>query len=169
MDFAFLNNAESFDIFPMLISKFSFSNNDFFVCKEWTIENFNKFEEFDELLKKEEKPITFNITIDNSKELKLFKDAKNKKEEDIIVDKNYVEAIQLKVKENIYSKRPFKEKKLLGRKKKAYEGLGEHNKFSNDNIIRKIKYVILHKIKYKIVNVLKNLNFLFSNKILFNY
>ena len=79
MDFAFLNNAESFDTFPMLNSKFSFSNNDFFVCKEWTIENFNKFEEFDELLKKEEKPISFNITIDNSKELKLFKDAKHKK------------------------------------------------------------------------------------------
>ena len=118
MDFAFLNNAESFDTFPMLNSKFSFSNNDFFVYKEWTIENFNKFEEFDELLKKEEKPISFNITIDNSKELKLFKDAKNKKKEDIIVDKNYVEAIQLKVKENIYSKRPFKEKKLLGRKKR---------------------------------------------------
>ena len=118
MDFAFLNNAESFDTFPMLNLKFSFSNNDFFVYKEWTIENFNKFEEFDELLKKEEKPITFNITIDNSKELKLFKDAKNKKEEDIIVDKNYVEAIQLKVKENICSKRPFKEKKVLGRIKR---------------------------------------------------
>ncbi len=157
MDFAFLNNAESFDTFPMLNSKFSFSNNDFFVCKEWTIENFNKFEEFDELLKKEEKPITFNITIDNSKELKLFKDAKNKKEEDIIVDKNHVEAIQLKVKENIYSKRPFKEKKLLGRKKKAYEGLGEHNKFSNDNIIRKVKHVILHNIMVFINKKIKSL------------
>ena len=157
MDFAFLNNAESFDTFPMLNSKFSFSNNDFFVYKEWTIENFNKFEEFDELLKKEEKPITFNITIDNSKELKLFKDAKNKKEEDIIVDKNYVEAIQLKVKENIYSKRPFKEKKLLGRKKKAYEGLGEHNKFSNDNIIRKVKHVILHNIMLFINKKIKSL------------
>ena len=157
MDFAFLNNAESFDTFPMLNSKFSFSNNDFFVYKEWTIENFNKFEEFDELLKKEEKPISFNITIDNSKELKLFKDAKNKKEEDIIVDKNYVEAIQLKVKENIYSKRPFKEKKLLGRKKKAYEGLGEHNKFSNDNIIRKIKHAILHNIMFFINKKIKSL------------
>ena len=157
MDFAFLNNAESFDTFPMLNLKFSFSNNDFFVCKEWTIENFNKFEEFDELLKKEEKPITFNITIDNSKELKLFKDAKNKKEEDIIVDKNYVEAIQLKVKENIYSKRPFKEKKLLGRKKKAYEGLGEHNKFSNDNIIRKVKHVILNNIMLFINKKIKSL------------
>jgi len=157
MDFAFLNNAESFDTFPMLNSKFSFSNNDFFVYKEWTIEDFNKFEEFDELLKKEEKPISFNITIDNSKELKLFKDAKNKKEEDIIVDKNYVEAIQLKVKENIYSKRPFKEKKLLGRKKKAYEGLGEHNKFSNDNIIRKVKHVILHNIMVFINKKIKSL------------
>ena len=36
-------------------------------------------------------------------------------------------------------KRPFKEKKDLGRKKKEYEGLGLHNKFSDDNIIRKVK------------------------------
>jgi hypothetical protein len=50
--------------------------------------------------------------------VKLFEDANNKKEDEIIVDKNYIEAIQLKVKENIYSKRPFKEKKSLGRKKK---------------------------------------------------
>ena len=40
------------------------------------------------------------------------------KKVEIIVDKNYVEAIQLKVKENICSKRPFKEKKVLGRIKR---------------------------------------------------
>ena len=44
--------------------------------------------------------------------MKLFEDANTKKEDEIIVDKNYIEAIQLKVKENIYSKRPFKEKKV---------------------------------------------------------
>ena len=146
MDFTFLNNAESFESFPMFNSKFPFSNGDFFVYKNLPNQNFNKYEEFDELFKKEEKPLPFNITIDNSKDMKLFEDTNNKKEEEIVVDKNYIEAIQLKVKENIYLKRPFKEKKLLGRKKKAYEGLGEHNKFSNDNIIRKVKHVILHNI-----------------------
>ena len=43
-------------------------------------------------------------------------------------------------------KRPFKETKSLGRKKKPYEGLGEHNKFSGDNIIRKIKHIILQSL-----------------------
>ena len=73
----------------------------------------------------------------------------------------------MKVKENILAKRPFKEQKNLGRKKKAYEGLGEHNKFSSDNIIRKVKHVILqsllnfinHKIRilyaYEGENILK--------------
>ena len=74
-----------------------------------------------------------------------FEDENNKveKKEEIIIDKKYIEAIQLKVKKNIFMKRPFKETKSLGRKKKPYEGLGEHNKFSGDNIIRKIKHVIL--------------------------
>ena len=118
MDFAFLNNAESFESFPMLNSKFPFSNNEFFVYKELSNKNFKKYEEFEELFKKEEKHIPFNITIENSKDMKLFDDTNNKKEDEIIVDKNYIEAIQLKVKENIYWKRPFKEKKLIGRKKK---------------------------------------------------
>ena len=44
---------------------------------------------------------------------------------------------------NIYLKKPFKEKKLIGRKKKSSEGLGEHNKFSDDNLIRKVKNIVL--------------------------
>ena len=60
--------------------------------------------------------------------------------------KSHKESIQLKIKENIYLKKPFNEKKNLGRKKKSYEGLGEHNKFSDDNIIRKCKHVILDSI-----------------------
>ena len=51
------------------------------------------------------------------------------------------------MKEKILSKRPFKEKKNLGRKKKEYEGLGEHNKFSDDNIIRKIKRAVLQNVR----------------------
>ena len=60
--------------------------------------------------------------------------------------KSHKESIQLKIKENIYLKKPFNEKKNLGRKKKSYEGLGEHNKFSDDNIIRKCKHVILDSV-----------------------
>jgi hypothetical protein len=56
--------------------------------------------------------------LENSKELKQIEDHFKKKEEEINVDKKYIETIQLKVKKNIYSKRPFKEKKILGRKKK---------------------------------------------------
>ena len=74
------------------------------------------------------------------------------KEEKYKMDKKHIEAIQLKVKENIYLKRPFKEKKSLGRKRKFHEGLGEHNKFSDDNILRKCKHVILE-------SVLKFINF----------
>ena len=58
-------------------------------------------------------------------------------------DKKHIQEIQSRVKEKIYLKRPFKEKKILGRKKKHNEGLGEHNKFSDDNILRKCKNVIL--------------------------
>jgi hypothetical protein len=75
--------------------------------------------------------------------LNFDKDINNEKEDNIILDKKFVENIQWKEREKIISKRPFKEKKDLGRKKKEYEGLGLHNKFSDDNIIRKVKNTIL--------------------------
>ena len=62
--------------------------------------------------------IVFNITLIYIINRNYSRFAKNKTEEEIIVDKNYVEAIQLKVKENICSKRSFKEKKVLGRIKR---------------------------------------------------
>ena len=71
---------------------------------------------------------------------------KHSKDEEYIINKSYIQAIQLKAKEKIYLKRPFKEKKILGRKKKSNEGLGEHNKFSDDNIIRKCKNVIIDSV-----------------------
>ena len=52
-----------------------------------------------------------NITKDNSKDVKLFEDANTKKEDEVIVDKNYIEAIQLKVKENIIFEKTFQRKK----------------------------------------------------------
>ena len=43
------------------------------------------------------------------------------------------------------------EKKLLGRKRKDSLTEGKHNKFSHDNLIRKIKSIILHAV-YKFIN-----------------
>ena len=63
-----------------------------------------------------------------------------------LFDKDYKEYIQQKIKENIYSKKPFKEKKLIGRKTKRNEGFGEHNKFSDDNLIRKCKHIVLDSV-----------------------
>ena len=51
----------------------------------------------------------------------------------------------MKVKQKIYLKRPFT-KKTLERKRKLDEGLGEHNKFSDDNILRKYKHDVLNSI-----------------------
>ena len=52
------------------------------------------------------------------------------------------ESIQIQIRENIYSKMPFKEYTNFGRKKKLREGLGKHNKFSDDNLTNKIKNMI---------------------------
>ena len=61
------------------------------------------------------------------------------------------EYIQLKIKEKIFLKKPFKEKKKLGRKIKSDECLGEHNKFSDDNIHRKLRKAILNS-RLKFIN-----------------
>jgi hypothetical protein len=91
------------------------------------------------------------------------KDKNNDKEkkDEIIFDKKYKESMQLKIKENIRSKRPFKENKTLGRKRKIHGVIGEHNKFSDDNIIRKIKHVILESVMNFINNKIRNI---YSNK-----
>ena len=48
--------------------------------------------------------------------------------------------------ENILECRTIGEKKLLGRKRKDSLTEGKHNKFSHDNLIRKIKSIILHNL-----------------------
>jgi len=100
-------------------------------------------------------------TLEKSNEIEKFK---NKNKNDIISDpsnysagKSYKEMIQLKIKEKIYLKKPFKEKKNLGRKKKSFEDMGEHNKFSDDNIIRKCKHVILNSVLHFINKKIKML------------
>ena len=92
---------------------------------------------------------------------------KNKNE-----DVNFIEEVQQKMKENIYSIRPFKEKKKIGRKIKSKEGLGEHNKFSNDNLARKCKHLVLDSIwnfinkKIKIIYSDESHNFLKMKQLL---
>ena len=127
---------------------------------------------------KKEKPEKIEIVIDtkykepsklNQKEDKISFDEKNdndEKESNIIIDKTFKESIQSKIKKHILSKRPFKEKKTLGRKRKENEGLGEHNKFSDDNIIRKIKHVILDNVMKFINKKIKLIYFYRNEKIL---
>ena len=176
IDPGFQTNVEKFEPLHLINTKFSFSNIDNFFCSKDSFDlNFNKYEEMEHLFKLEEKNLSINKTFFNTKELKSDNDKNMKKKEEIILDKNYIESIQFKVKEKILSKRPFKEKKNLGRKKKQYEGLGEHNKFSDDNIIRKIKRAVLQNVRIyinqKIISLYKydneklnNVNKLFKLK-----
>jgi len=82
------------------------------------------------------------------------------KEEDIFF-KNDVENIQIKMRQNLYLKRPFKEEKNYGRKKKLKEGSGEHNKFSDDNLIRRSKHFALESV-WNYIN--KKIKILYSNE-----
>jgi hypothetical protein len=113
-------------------------------------------------------PIIFNDdssekTKDQSNEIFNFivpeKIVKQKKED--ILYKNDAENIQIKMRQNLYLKRPFKEEKNYGRKKKSNEGLGEHNKFSDDNLIRRSKHFILDSI-FNYIN--KKIKILYSNE-----
>ena len=58
----------------------------------------------------------------------------------------------------------FLRKKDLGRKKKEYEGLGLHNKFSDDNIIRKVKNAILQNARIFINSKIKTIYEYKNNK-----
>ena len=137
MDLKFPVNEEKSESFLTFVPKFSFVN------KYTDIDDFNKYEKIEDLFKIDNNQISFEYTFSNLKELEqnvyfnLINEDENK------FDKKFAENIQWKEREKILSKRPFKEKKDLGRKKKEYEGLGLHNKFSDDNIIRKVKNTIL--------------------------
>ena len=137
MDLNFLVNEEKSESFLTFVPKFSFVN------KYTDIDDFNKYEKIEDLFKIDNNQISFEYTFSNLKEMEqnvyfnLINEDENK------FDKKFAENIQWKEREKIISKRPFKEKKDLGRKKKEYEGLGLHNKFFDDNIIRKVKNTIL--------------------------
>ena len=106
-----------------------------------------------------------NNKIDNKKDInindddnKINSNNNDNKSSNTIIDKCCKEKIQRKIKANIYLKKPFKEKKRLGRKIKAEENLGEHNKFSDDNILRKIKNAVLNYVFDFINEKIKSLN-----------
>ena len=65
------------------------------------------------------------------------------------------------MRQNLYLKRPFKEEKNYGRKKKLKEGSGEHNKFSDDNLIRRSKHFALESV-WNYIN--KKIKILYSNE-----
>ena len=79
-----------------------------------------------------------------------------------IIDKIDKEIIQRKIKEKIFLKKSFEEKKKLGRKIKSDECSGKHNKFSDDNILRKLKNAVLKNIlifiNQRIKDMYSNLN-----------
>ena len=68
------------------------------------------------------------------------------------------EEIQQKIKEKIYIKKPFKEKKKFRRNIKSDECLGEYNKFSDDNVLRKIRSVVLNNVLAFINDNIKKMN-----------
>ena len=94
-------------------------------------------------------PLVFNESNEDKNDEEsydlLYRNGKDDSQsnEKLLFGINHKESIQLKMRNNIYLKKPFKEKKLIGRKKKSSEGLGEHNKFSDDNLIRKVKNIVL--------------------------
>ena len=124
------------------------SNSDFINVLAQNEQNQIKYINFEEII-----PLIFNEDYKGKEDEKSFElqyinekdDSRTgeKKSLSRITDKD---SIQIKMKNNIYLKKPFKEKKLIGRKKKSNEGLGEHNKFSDDNLIRRIKNIVLDSV-----------------------
>ena len=145
---------------------YSFENNNTILHNNSFVHEFIKIDDIEDLFKVDNILNYFTNTLinTNTKELIFDKDDKNEIENDNIFDKKFVENIQWKEREKILSKRPFKEKKDLGRKKKEYEGLGLHNKFSDDNIIRKVKNAILQNARIFINSKIKTIYEYKNNK-----
>ena len=124
------------------------SNSDFINELEENEQNQIKYLNLEEII-----PIIFKECCKDKEDEKVQevmnnnnKDDSQSKEKILLLGINDKDNIQMKIKNNIYLKKPFKEKKLCGRKKKSNEGLGEHNKFSDDNLIRRIKNIVLENL-----------------------
>ena len=143
-----LNNCFSDDdTFPLLNS----NSKEFDVIPSYSfMKEFNDVFEpkYDiDLHKNYRSEIILSLFKENTKKTK----EESKKDKDFIKDnsnltsytnsdyKKKAESIQVKVRENLYSKMPFKEYTNKGRKRKLHEELGKHNKFSDVNLINKVK------------------------------
>ena len=157
MDVNFLTNGDIVESTSTTSRKISFTNIDFYNYKDPFDSNFIKSEEMSIIFNKEARPISFSNTYENSGESKLNEDDNKKKENELIIHKKFIESIKSKVKENILSKRPFKDKNNIGRKKKEYKGIGNHTKFSDDNIIKKVKNAVLQIIRIFINQKIKTI------------
>ena len=138
------NNSYPINMF----SFYDFSYNDFSSKNEYIIDNFcfdiitnneNDINSQDIFFIQKEKIENLN---NNSGDIII----NEMKDNFAIIDKIDKENIQRKIKEKIFSKKPFEEKKKLGRKIKSDECSGKHNKFSDDNILRKLKNAVLKNI-----------------------
>ena len=142
LDFSLFNPPSiklDFDAELKKLSKYNFSylnSDDMILDDEYDIQDkesipsfIHEISPFDDLL----------LKIKTSEEETIINNIDKK-----IIDKTEKENIQQEIKENILLKRPFKEKKKLGRKIKSDKILGEHNKYSDDNILRKLKNAVLN-------------------------
>ena len=118
---------------------------------------------FNNELKKEDKKNYFQEnTKFTSKKPSTQLNYKNQNNSNIItkieISKNNKNILKTK----FHIQNPTKEKKLLGRKLKNSDESGDHNKFSDDNLSRRCKHIILDKlycfINYLIKNIYNDFN-----------
>ena len=125
------------------------SNSDFINELDQNGQNQIKYINFDEMI-----PTIFNEDYKDKEDEKslyalLYINERNDSqtgEKKSLLGINDKDSIQIRMKNNIYLRKPFKEKKIIGRKKKSNEGLGEHSKFSDDNLTRRIKNMVLDSV-----------------------
>ena len=133
-----INFLKDIKIYKDIINYRSYYAEDIILDDEYKIEEKESLQSFMSFIPEISPlgdPFCKNKTVDES----ILKDNSKK-----IITKEEKENIQLEMKNKIYLKKPFKETKKFGRKRKSDEGLGEHNKYSDDNIIRKIKKAVLN-------------------------
>ena len=162
---------QSFD--PIEYQFLYLDNFDFFSEKENKIvENINKGDFNNELKKKDysqmnkyfeentgftSKILSSKIIKENQNNLNQIKIrdnfSENSIDDKIISTKN---KIQINI-NDIQKQKPKKEKKLLGRKSKNSDESGAHNKFSDDNLSRRCKHIILDYLFIFINYFIKNI------------
>ena len=118
--------------------KFIFNEN----CDNKIINENNYFNDLNKYILIENK----ETAITSKEPQPLFDLLKNKnlnKNNDILINQKNI----LQIGQNMNSTTSKSKKRFLGRKKKNSNEIGEHSRYSKDNIIRKIKTLLLHYLK----------------------